>query len=110
MAAVEGWTQNDLEPPLSGTCMDYDVPAGAAPKPVDLSAASLVTAHVRRTDWSVISREVVRGTDVGSWTLPWVVGDLSMPGQFGVQVQVTWPGVRPQTFPGGSFPVSPKIA
>ena len=55
-------------------------------------------------------------TAPGTWSLAWVaaippaVADLSVAGGYAVEVEVTWPGSRPQTFAGASFQVARAIA
>ena len=100
------WTQGDLEPPLSGTILDGTTP-------VNLTAATSVTAHIRRADGAVISRAVTLGnqtTAPGTWTLPWVVDDLSVAGGYALEIEAVWAGNRPQTFAGASFQVARAIA
>jgi hypothetical protein len=100
------WTQGDLEPPLAGTILDGTTP-------VNLTAATSVTAHIRRDDGTIISRAVTLGnqtTAPGTWTLPWVIGDLSCAGGYTVEVEAMWPGARPQTFGDVSFQVARAIA
>jgi len=109
---MTGWTVGDLEPALAGTVLDGTTP-------VNLTSATAVTAHIRRADRSVISRAVTLGdqtTAPGTWTLPWVaavppaVDDLSVAGEYAVEIEVMWPGDRPQTFAGGTFTVNRAIA
>ena len=113
---MTGWTESDLEPALAGTALDGTTP-------VDLTSATTVTAHIRRPDGSVISRAVTLGdqtTAPGTWTLPWVaadpdatpptIADLSVAGGYAMEIEVTWPGGRAQTFAGASFQVARQIA
>ena len=109
---MTGWTVGDLEPDLAGTALDGTTP-------VDLTGATTATAHIRRPDATVISRAVTLGdqtTAPGTWTLPWVaavppdVDDLSVAGGYTVEIEVMWPGDRPQTFGGASFQVARQIA
>jgi len=100
------WHVGDLEPPLAGTALDGDVP-------VDLTTATAAVANIRRADGTVISRAVTLGnqtTAPGTWTLPWVVGDLSCAGGFNCEVEAMWPGARPQTFGPDTFQVAHQIA
>jgi len=101
-----GYTVGDLEPSLAGVASD-----GTAP--VDLSPAASVTAHIMRSDRTVISRVVVLGDQAaapGAWTLAWVEGDLSVPGTYSVELQVEWPGMRAQTFGTSTFSVGRQLA
>ena len=112
MTNPTGWTQGDLEPPLTGTVLDGTTP-------VNLTTATTVTAHIRRADRTVISRAVTLGnqtTAPGTWTLPWVaavspaVDDLSVAGEYAVEIEAVWATDRPQTFTGGTFQVARQIA
>jgi len=110
---MTGWTVGDLEPALAGVVLNGTTP-------VDLTAATTVTAHIRRADRSVISRAVTLGnqtTAPGTWTLPWVNvagppadNDLSVEGSYAVEIEAVWSGSRPQTFAGGTFQVARAIA
>ena len=119
---MTGWTTNNLEPPITGTVLgkirsDHPTLTDAAfealtPTPVDLTNATTVTANIRRLDWSVVSHPVVLGDQAaapGSWTLSLVTGDLSLAGDYAIEVEVEWPGMRPQTFGGASFSVAQGI-
>ena len=126
---TEGWHVGDLETALSGTAKgkvraDYPTLTDTEfkaldPVPVDLSAATSVTAHVRRPDGTVISRAVTLGnqtTNPGTWSLPWVAAippapdDLSVAGGYAVELEAVWAGNRPQTFSGATFQVAREIA
>ena len=99
------YTQNDLEAPLTGTCTS----AGTA---ANLTGVTAMVVHVLRPDRTVISRSVLPGATLatGAWSLTWQAGDLAVIGEHTVEVEVMWPGSRPQTFPGGRFTVQPEIA
>lgn len=101
-----GWTAGDLEPSLMGTTLNGTTP-------VDLTAATTVVAHIRRPDGTIINRAVTLGnqtTAPGTWSLPWVTGDLASPGGYSVEVEVMWPGSRPQTFGSASFQTARQLA
>lgn len=105
---MAGWTVNDLEPPLQGTIRN-----GVGGPVVDLSAATLVTANIKPPKGIVISHAVVKSNQVtnkGEWSLVLVIGDLAEPGKYQIELEVTWPGNRPQTFGRTTFPVNPEIA
>lgn len=94
------WTANDLEPPLTGNVM------------VDLTAATTVTVHIRRPDGTVIGRAVTLGDQTaaaGSWSMPLVAGDLSLPGGYTVEIEAMWQADRPQTFRQPSFQVGREL-
>lgn len=98
------FTVGDLEKPLSGVCTDDGTP-------VDLTTATAVTVHVRRPDATVLTRAATVTTPAtGVWSMPWQVGDLSLAGSYWCEVQVTWPGDRPQTFGPSRFNVRDQIA
>ena len=99
-------TAGDLEPPLTGTALDGTVG-------VNLTTATSVAVHIRRPDGTLIQRAPVltnQTTTPGGWTLALVAGDLNLPGQHDAELQVTWPGARPQTFGPTRFHVEPQIA
>lgn len=105
---AKGWTVNDLEPPLRGTITD-----GVGGPLVDLTAATAVTAHIKPTNGTVISHAVTKSNQVtnkGEWSLVLVIGDLVVPGSYQIEMEVTWPGNRPQTYGRNSFPVNPELA
>lgn len=104
------FTVGDLEPPLTGTALDGTTP-------VDLTAADSLAVHIRRPDGTTIERAPVAdpdqgGSGAGRWTLTWQSGDLPSRGLYHVELQVTWPGSRPQTFAGAAsyFQVRDQIA
>ena len=103
---MTSWTAGDLEPAMSGTVLNGTTP-------VDLTTATAVMAHIRRSDGTTISRAVTLGNQVtlpGTWSLAWVTGDLTNAGGYQVELEITWPGARPQTFSGAGFQVGRQIA
>ena len=111
---MSGWKTNDTEPALAGVATDVTNPA--APVPINLSTATDVTLHVTRPDLTVISRVVSQGnqaTAPGTWTLAWQTGDLSVPGLYSVELQITWSPGRIHTVPGDNnarFRVTQELA
>lgn len=98
------YTVGDLERPLSGTLTDGGVP-------LDLTAATGVTVHIRRPDRTVIARPAtVAAPATGVWSMPWQAGDLNAPGNYALEVQVMWGANRPQTFGPITFVVREQIA
>lgn len=98
------YTVGDTAPALTGTV-----------------SASLVGAsveiHIARPDSSTISRAgTVTNAATGGWSLALAAGDLTIPGTYRVEVQVTFSGGSIQTFAfdgnGQSitFPVRDQIA
>jgi hypothetical protein len=81
----------DLEPDLEVTLYG-----------VDATTASSIRVLGRRADNDIIfDRAPTTTTLVGSdtkVTMAWVDGDTDDRGRIQIEVEVTWPGVRPQTF------------
>ena len=84
--------QGDLLPSWSCTLFN----AGAV---VDLSAATAVRVKALRGSALVIDRVATTATALGVVTLDWLVGDTDEPCRLDFEVEVTWPGSLPQTFP-----------
>lgn len=83
--------QGDLAPSWSAHLYD-------AAGPVPLTSA--VEIRVKGTfDGVQIIDRVVAGDDDGLVQMEWAPGDTDTPGVIRFEVQVTWPGNRPQTFP-----------
>jgi len=85
---MTGWTVGDTTPALTGTILD-----GATG--VSLATALSVTAHVTRADATTFDRAVTpgnQGTSPGSWSLAWIVGDLTVAGGYEVEIDVAWSG------------------
>jgi hypothetical protein len=84
----------DLEP-------DLQVTLSSADGPVDITTASSVRVIGKRDDTIIFDRapdatDIVGDTSVV--TMEWVDGDTDDIGRITVEVEVLWPGVRPQTF------------
>lgn len=89
----------DTWPPLTGTVTNDGVG-------VDLTPAATVTLHLTRPDDTVVSRVVTRSnqsTDPGEWTWQLEAGDLSLRGEYLVELQVDWDGTRSQSFPQDGY-------
>ena len=82
--------RGDLEPDLVVTCYDDTTP-------VDLTGASSMKIIGSRDGMVLFSRPVT-GTAEGLITMSWEAGDTAEVGRIQVEVEVTWPGSRPQTF------------
>lgn len=119
---TDGWHAGDTTPPLSATATgkaraDYPLLTDAAfnalaPVPVDLTSATSAIAHVTRSDGTLISHAVTKGDQTaapGSWSMPWTVGDLNLPGVFTAELETTW-GDGPRTFGPIYFRVQPQLA
>jgi hypothetical protein len=65
----------------------------------DLTAATL-EVHILKPDGAIINRarSVVGAATEGNWSLALIAGDLSVPGRYFVEVQVTFSGPKIQTF------------
>lgn len=84
----------DLEP-------DLEVELSSTDDDVDVSTATSVRILGKRRGELIFDRppsdtEVVDGKSVV--TMVWQAGDTDEVGQIQIEVEVTWPGVRPQTF------------
>ena len=98
------WKVDDTEPPLTGTVTS----SGTA---LDVTVAEAVDVHIHRPDGTVLNRPaVVTSPGTGAWSFPWETGDLNTRGTYRVEVQITWPGGRPQTTPTVLFSVADQIA
>jgi hypothetical protein len=93
---------NDLEP-------DLEVTLASSDGPVDVSTASSIRVIGKRGTDIIFDRaptdtDIVGDTSVV--TMAWQAGDTDEIGRIQVEVEVTWPGVRPQTFrPDGGVDV-----
>lgn len=87
-------TRGDLEPDLVVTCYDGTTP-------VDLTTATAITMVGVLDGSTLFRREVANSGADGVITLPWEAGDTDTAGELALEVEVVWPGNRPQTFPVG---------
>ncbi len=102
------FTVGDLEPPLAGVLED-GVPGQL--RPVDLTTAEAISVHIIRPDKSVVVlAATIVDAEAGTWIAPWQDGNLNLPGRYLVEVQVLWPGGRPQTFGRVAFYVRREYA
>lgn len=94
--------RNDLEPPLQVDCTRVVDVSTKATEPVDLS--EIISARVMLTgvgNQVIIDRTVPLTSEqksAGLVEMPWEVGDTATVGTLKVEVEVMWPGNRPQTF------------
>lgn len=80
------YTVGDTAPALTGTVN------------ADLTSASLIV-HIARPDGTVISRAgTIVSAVAGTWSFQLVAGDLTLPGVYRVEVEVTFSGSNIQTF------------
>lgn len=92
--------RGDLEPSVSAVLDD----AGTL---VDLTAATSVRFVMTSSTGVVkVNRAMTKGnqtTDPGLVTMAWQTADTDTAGTYRGEVEVTWPGSRPQTFPGDGY-------
>lgn len=82
--------RGDLKPDLQVNCTDDGVP-------VDLTTANSIRIIGMRGGTELFDRTVT-GTSGGVVTMEWEAADTSETGRISVEVEVTWPGSKPQTF------------
>jgi hypothetical protein len=91
--------QHDLYPPLRAQLLDGTTP-------VNLTPASNVRVIVTSTDRAteLIDRAMTVTDPTGGWVeMEWVTGDTATIGRFLLEIEVTWPTSRPQTFPVNGY-------
>jgi hypothetical protein len=80
---------------------DLDVVLSNPDSPVDVSSASNIRIMGRRGDTLLFDRspdETDTTGDTSVVTMYWVDGDTDTIGRIQIEVEVTWPGLKPQTF------------
>ena len=94
MATSTTMKRGDLEPPLTITCTDNG-------SPLNLSGASSVRVLISRNGTIVVNDTApdLTGAASGVVVHEWVAGETATAGVLSVEVEVTWPTARPQTFP-----------
>lgn len=95
--------RGDLLPALTITLTD-GVDANGDPVPVDLTPATTVRV-IGFLDNSLLFNRGVTGNAQGVVTMPWQAGDTDVAGDIYLEVEVTWPGSLPQTFPPDGYEV-----
>ena len=83
--------RNDLKPDLVITLRDDN-------GPVDLTAATSTRVIARRDGTVLFTRAAASVTALGVVTTLWQTADTSVVGTIDVEVEVTWPGTKLQTF------------
>ncbi|QNN52490.1 hypothetical protein [Nocardioides mesophilus] len=92
--------RGDLLPPWQATLTD----AGA---PIDLTTASSVKVLFLKPGDSVATSRAATSADAaGVVKMDWLPGDTDVVGDLVAEVEVTWPGSKPQTFPPGDYLVT----
>lgn len=91
--------QHDLEPAFAATL--YNGTDELTRTPVDLTTATSVVFILKRKGTIIINRRAmsVVSAVAGTVSMPWQAGDTSNTGAHQAEIEVTWPGTRPQTFP-----------
>lgn len=92
------WRRGDLEPPLRIELTDTGNPD------LDLTTATSVRVLIARAGTIVVddtTPDVAPAPSPGTWIIThhWQPGQTDTPGIHLTEVEVVWPGVRPQTFP-----------
>lgn len=96
--------RGDLMPSLVITCLDGD-------DPVDLTIATSVFVIGVRDGVVLFNRAATSATALGVVTMDWVANDTAVTGVIEVEVEVTWPGARAQTFrPPEMVTIAPDLA
>lgn len=90
--------RGDLLPAWTATLTDGTVP-------VDLTAATSILVKGYKPDGTTISRTVT-GDANGVVTMAWQATDTEAVGDFLAEIEVTWPGSKPQTFPADGYLVT----
>ncbi len=90
--------RGDLLPPLTANLTNTST-AGVT-TPVDLTTATSIRVIGRRAGATTnLFDRTVTGTSGGVVTMQWQTADTAVAGRIKVEVEVTWPGSKPQTFP-----------
>ncbi len=90
--------RGDLLPVLTATLTD--TPAGGVAAPINLTTATGIRVIGRRAGVATnLFDRTVTGTAAGVVTMPWQAADTAIAGRLWVEIEVTWPGSKPQTFP-----------
>lgn len=82
--------RGDLKPDLEITLTDDRTP-------VNLTTAASIRVIGTRNGTVAFDRAAT-GNTAGVIVMPWQTGDTSTVGRISVEVEVTWPGAKPQTF------------
>jgi len=95
--------KNDLEPSLRVQLLDGTSPI------TTLDDADSMRILIRnrklglKVDQPVTPVSPQTGDNIGWVEYAWVLGDTDTAGEFNAEVEVTWPGARPQTFPADGY-------
>lgn len=94
--------QHDLEPPFRVRLLDGTTPVANLDDADSLRFIVANRAGVK-IDAAIVPVAPQTGTNVGWVEYQWVSGDTDTVAAYDAEVEVTWPGTRPQTFPVGSY-------
>lgn len=97
--------RGDLLPPFIVDLTNGTDPDTGEPIPADLTTITSVKVIAWRGNVLLFNRTVANPTGAdalnGVVTMPWQVGDTSVVADLYMEVEVMWPGSKPQTFPPG---------
>jgi hypothetical protein len=93
--------QNDLEPSLELQLLDGSTPIDLT-SVVDVLFLMKARRALKATGSMTVADQTILG-NTGIVRYDWTQGDTDTVGQFNAEVQVIWPGLRPQTFPANSY-------
>ena len=103
MATTKNYKRGDTGPPITITCLD-----GTNPK--DLTAATSAKFLMGTINAQGVSNVKAQGNmtfdadrGTGRVTYSWQAGDLDTPGEFKVEVEVTFANGTKQTFPSNGY-------
>jgi hypothetical protein len=104
MLTIPTFTEGDTARPLTGV-------VSAGKQPVDITG-SAVEAHILRPDRETVLSVTAAIEDgpAGAWIYQWGDTDLSVVGIHEVEVEVTFPSGRPETFGPQKFKVRAQFA
>lgn len=89
--------RGDLEPPLEISCTRD----GTSVDLTNADSVHVVLAHSVSGETPV--RREASGTADGKVVMAWQAEDTDVVGIINVEVEVTWPGGRPETFPDDDY-------
>lgn len=96
--------RHDLEPALVLRVLTGDAPQDIS----EATSARLIVSNRLGVKINAAMEILDDGTEEmrGLVRYSWVSGDTDTPGDFKTEVEVTWPGSRPQTFPSEGYLVT----
>lgn len=104
MLTIPTFTEGDTARPLTGIVW-------ADRTPLDITGSTL-EAHILRPDRETVLSVTAAITDgpAGAWEYQWADTDLSVVGTHEVEVEVTFPNGKPETFGPQKFKVRAQFA